>query len=414
MKQYVIIGGGPAGATAAETLRKLDDKGEITVVSDEAYPFYKREHIAGLISNDRTEEELFVKGRDFYQKIGVNLVKGRVLKVSVKENRVLLDKGSAITYDSLLIASGGKPIVPPWPGIQLEGILTLYTLDDAKKVTKLAKEAKSVVIIGGGTIAMKAIPLLRKIGLKVSLVEKMDRLWSRMFDKRASEIVENKLKENGTKILLSEEVVEFKGKGAKVKAVVLKSQQTIPCDLVIVTIGIRPSINFLRDSMIKLDRGVLVDQHLKTNVPNVYAAGDVAQVPDPLFRTPTLHPNWSYAEEQGEIAVYNMAGFGNEYEGAVPLFSMDVYDLGIVVAGITQPQGNFEELSKLSLHESLYRKFVLQDNKLIGALIIGKGLKRKLLKSLVKKAVLKMVKTDDRKIDLLREDFDFASILSKL
>lgn len=165
--------------------------------------------------------------------------------------------------------------------------------------------------------------------------------------------------------------------------------------------------------MIKLDRGVLVDKHLRTNIPDVYAAGDVAQVPDPLFKTHTLHPTWGYAEEQGEIAAYNMAGFEKDYEGAIPLFSMDVYNLGIVTAGITQPQGNFEELSRLSFHESLYRKFILQENRLIGALVIGKGLNRKLLKPLVKKAVLNMIKVDEHiKTDLLRKDFDFASVLS--
>lgn len=164
MKQYLIIGGGPAGTTAAETLRKLDADGKITIISDEGYSFYKREHIAGLISNDRTEAELFTKGKDFYKSIKVDFVKDHVSEVSVKENQIVLGNGSVFRYDSLLIASGGKPIVPSWPGIQLEGVSTLYTLDDAKKVTKLAKEARSVVVVGGGTIAMKVIPLLRKMG----------------------------------------------------------------------------------------------------------------------------------------------------------------------------------------------------------------------------------------------------------
>jgi len=413
MKHYVIIGGGPAGATAAETLRRLDANGKITLISDEGHPFYKREHIASLISNDRTETELYTKGKDFFKNIGVNFVKGHVSKVFTKENQVILDNGAIITYDSLLIASGGKPIAPPWPGIQLRGISTLYTLDDARKVTKLAKEAKSVVVIGGGTIAMKTVPLLRKIGLKVVLVEKMDRLWSRMFDKRASEIVKNKLEEKGAEVLLGEEVVRFESSKGKVEAVVLKSQRKVPCDLVLVTIGIQPNIEFLKDSGIKLDKGVVVNHHLRTNISNIYAAGDVAQTPDPLFETPTLHPTWGYAEEQGETAAYNMAGLDKKYEGAIPLFSMNVYDLGIVTAGITQPQGDFEELSRLSTSESLYRKFVLQGNRLVGALIIERGLNRKLLKPLIKKAILNMVNVSGNKTDLLRKDFDFSQFLSE-
>lgn len=407
MRRYLIIGSGAAGATAAETLRKLDEESEITVVTDEGYPFYRREHLAGLISGEETEEGLFEKGKDFYQKIGAKLVKGYVTQVSTEKNLVILNDGSAINYHSLLIASGGKPIVLAWPGIQLEGISALYTLDDAKKVCKLVREAENAVVIGAGTIAMKAVPLLRKVGLKVSLVEKTDRLWPTMFDKKASEIVENKLRENGTEILLNEEVTEFKNRNRKIQSVSLKSQRTLPCDIALVTMGIRPNIDFARGSEIKLDRGVLVDHHLRTNVPNVYAAGDVAQVPDPLFQTPMLHPSWDYAEEQGEIAAYNMAEVERKYKGAVPLFSMSVYDLGIVTAGITQPQGDFEELSRFSPHESLYRKFIFQGSRLVGAILISSKLNRKVLKPQLKKAVLEMVDMGVNKTDVLSEDLNF-------
>ena len=158
MKRYLIIGSGPAGATATETLRKLDGRGEITVISDEGYPYYRREHLARLISGDKSEEELFEKGKDFYMKMGVNFVGGTLLKVSSKQNQVTLTDGRTLDYDSLLIATGGKPIVPPWKGIQLEGVSTFYTLDDARRMTRLARKAKNVVIIGGGTIALRDTP----------------------------------------------------------------------------------------------------------------------------------------------------------------------------------------------------------------------------------------------------------------
>jgi NAD(P)H-nitrite reductase large subunit len=232
-----------------------------------------------------------------------------------------------------------------------------------------------------------------------------------MFDNKASSIVEKTIKENGTEILFNDEVIKFNGSNRKVNQVLLKSHHTISCDLVIVIIGIRPNIDFLKDSMITHDGGVFVDQYLRTNIPNVYAAGDVAQVPDPLFQKPTLHPTWGYAKEQGEIAAYNMAGFEKEYEGAVPLFSFNIHDLGVVTAGITRPHGNFEILSRFSLQEGIYRKFVLNENKLIGALIIGKKINRKQLKPLLKKAILKMVDVSARKTELLKDDFDFNSIL---
>lgn len=413
MKKYVIIGAGPAGAKAAETLRRLDEESRITVVTTERYPFYKRERIAGLISGEETEEGLFEKGRDFFEENGAVLLTDRVTQVSSEKNQLTLGGGSTINYDSLLVASGGKPILPNWPGIQFGGISTLYTLDDAKKVSKLVEEATNALVIGGGTIAMKVVPILRKLGLKVTLVEKASHLWPRTFDKKASEIVENSLGEGGAEVLLNEEGVELQGKDGKIRSVSLKSQRTLPCDLFLVTMGMQPRIDFLRGSGIALDLGVLVDHRLRTNVRNIYAAGDVAQAPDVLLRVPALHPTWAHAEEQGEIAAHNMAGVETEYEGAVPLFSVGVYGIGVVTAGITQPQPTFDEVSRFSPHESSYRKFVLQDNRLVGALVIGKGLDRKSLKRQLKKAVLNMVDVGTTKNDLLREDFEFNLLLKE-
>ena len=185
MRKYVIIGNGAAGATAAETIRKSDPHGVVIIVTDEEYPFYRREHIHHLISGEETEESLLEKGVDFHRKIGAELVNDQVIRVSSDENRLFLKRGSPIDYDVLLIASGGTPALPPWPNIQLEGISTLHTLDEAKKVSQWVREARTAVIVGAGTIAMKVAPQLRKMGLRVVLVEISDRLWPTMFDRRA-------------------------------------------------------------------------------------------------------------------------------------------------------------------------------------------------------------------------------------
>jgi len=413
MKKYAVIGGGPAGAVAAETLRKLDEESEMTVVTDERYPFYRREHIAGLISGDETEEGLFEKGKDFYERIDARLVTGRVIGVFTGKNQLALSDGSRIGYDSLLIASGAKPVLLHSQGAELEGVSTLYTLDVVKKVSNLVTQANKVLVVGGGTVAMKLVPMLRRIGLNVWLIEKADRLWPAMFDKKASEIVENRLKHEGVEVLLNEEVIELKGGYGKIESVSLKSQRTLPCDLLLLTMGIQPNIDFLNGSGIEVDLGVVVDRHLRTNIANIYAAGDVAQVPDPLYEAPVLHPTWAYAEEQGEIAAYNMAGLEREYQGAVPLFSLSLYGIGIVTAGITQPQANFQELSRFSPYEGLYRKFVLRGNRLVGAILIGKGLDRKLLKPRVKKVLLNMADVGTTKADLLKEDFDFGLLVKQ-
>jgi len=385
----------------------------MTVVTAEAYPYYKRERIAGLISGDETEESLFEKGKDFYQKIRAELVSRRVTGVSTEKNQLILDDDSTIDYDSLLIASGGKPIPLRSQGAELEGISALYTIDDAKRISKLVKEATNIVVVGGGTIAMKVVPIFRRIGLKATLVEKADGLWPTALDKKASEILESNLREDGAEVVLNEEIAELQGKGGRIQSVSLKSQRRLPCDLLLLTTGMRPSVDFLKRSAIRHDLGVPVDHHMRTNIPNVYAAGDVAQVPDPLLQAPALHPTWDYAEEQGEIAANNMVGVATEYEGAVPLFSLGLYDIGVLAAGISQPQADFEELSAFSPQASSYRRFLLQRGRLVGVTLIGKGLGTKTLKPQLKKALLKTVDVGASKTDLLKENFDFSSLLKE-
>jgi len=410
VKRYLIIGSGPAGAKAAESLRKLDGEGKISVVTDERYPYYRREHLGRLISGDESEEDLFEKGRDFYKKIAADFIEGKVVKVSSGKNEVTLVDGRTLGYDSLLIASGGKPIILPCPGIELGGVSTFYTLDDARRVSTLAREAKNVAIIGGGTIAMKIIPYLRKVGANASVVEKANRLCPDILDDKASKIVEQKLKTEGTRVWLNSEVAEFQGANGRVRTLVLKNGEKLPCDMAIMTIGIRPSIEFLKDSEVKTDRGVIVDEYLRTNVSNIFAAGDVVQAFDAVLLELRLHPSWSYAEEQGEIAAYNMAGFERETKAVISLFSMAVYDIDIVAAGITRSEDEFEELSVAYLKQDIYRKFLLQDNRLIGALIVGRKLNRPLLKQQIRQTILSKNALYARKTDLLKEDFNFHSL----
>ncbi len=420
MKQYIIIGSGPAGATAAETLRELDTKGKIVVITDEKYTYYKREDLVSFLAKEKSEDELYPKGKDFYDKIGATLLHLLVIKVDSSKNQVVLENNSVLQYNSLLIASGGKPIVPPWPGVNLNGISTLFTLEDAKKVADLMEKVKNVVIIGAGAIALKAIPLLSKFDLEISLIEKLDRIWPCMLDSKASIILEKKLRDQNINLYLNQEVTGFKGRNNNVNSVLMKNGEEIPADLVLITIGIRSNLNYLKDSLIKTDIGILADEYLRTNIPNVYVAGDIAQIPDPLYEARVLHPTWSYAEEQGKIAGYNMVNIEKRYEGAVALQTTGFYDLNIVTGGITQPEKEtalkylnqeFEEFSRLSVPEEFFKKFIVRNNKLIGIILIGKNINRKQLKPLVKKALLQRTDLSKLKEDLLNDSFDFNYII---
>ncbi len=419
LKHYVIIGAGPAGATAAETLRKLDTDSKITAITDEEFTHYKREHIIDIVSDDKTEDELYTKGKNFYDDINVELLHAKVSKILSEKNKLVLADSSTIEYNTLLIASGGTPIVPAWSGVNLEGISTLYTLADAKKLQQFVKKSNHLVIIGGGSIALKAIPLLRKFPQKITLIEKLNHLWPCMLDRKASVLLEKKIIADNVDLLLNQEVIGFKGENGHVNSILLRNNTSIPADLVLVTIGIRVNFEYLKDSGLKTDFGIITDDYLRTNISNIYAAGDVAQVPDPLYGTPILHPTWSNAEEQGEIAAHNMVMRDKKYPGAIPLHTTRFYDLEIVAAGITQPElesqftlrENFEEISKISVDDNFYRKFILKDDRIIGLILIEKNINRKLLKKLFKKILLKGKVLSIDKLELLKTDFDFNSIL---
>ena len=393
-------------------LRKLDKQGNITVISNENYTYYKRSQIIQLISKSCTEEDLFLEGINYYKEIGANLLYNQVSSVVPEKNQVLLKDSSIITYDSILIATGGKPLVIPWKNVDLKGISTLYTLDDAKKVANLACDAKTAIIIGGGSIAMKVVKNLLKIGLQVSIIEKASHLWPIGFDRKVARIIENKLKENKVKLYLNEEVVGFNGENGKVSSITLRNQRDIPCDLVIITIGMKPNIDFLKNSGIVLDKGVIVDKFMRTNISNIYAAGDVAQTEDPLFDRPILHPTWGNAKKQGKIAAKNMSGNIIEYKGTIPIQTIKILGFRAITAGIAHSKKNFDEISWISFQNGFCRKFVFNNNRLVGALFLGKNLNKKKLKPLIKKAVFNMVDVSRYKTELLNEDFDFNKIIS--
>jgi nitrite reductase (NADH) large subunit len=302
----------------------------------------------------------------------------------------------------------------PWKGIDLEGIHTLYNLEDAKEVAERACNAEKVVIVGGGAIAMKAIKNFKKIGLDISIVEKTSHLWPIGFDRKVARIVEKKITDNGIHIYLEEEVVEFKGENGKLQSVILKSGKEIQSDLAIITIGMKPNIEFLNNSGVKVEKGILVDSYMRTNIPNIYAAGDVVQTFDPLYNEPILHPTWGNAKKQGKIAAKNMVGFNIKYEGTIPIQTIKIFGFTAIAVGITHSKKNFDEVSWISFQNDLSRKFVLENNNLLGAMLLGKHLNKKVIKPILKKAVFNKVHINDQKYLLLKEDNDFNNLLIDL
>ncbi|MFW9875350.1 MAG: NAD(P)/FAD-dependent oxidoreductase [Candidatus Thorarchaeota archaeon] len=395
-------------------MRKHDLEGEITLISDEDYQFYKRSKIINLISASCSEDDLFIKGKRVYDENNIGFINDYVEKVTPENNQILLKSGQNLDYDYLLIATGGSPILLPWKGVELEGIYPLYRLDDAKRVAKQACNAKRVVIIGGGAIAIKAIQNFKKIGLDVSIIEKSSHLWPIGFDRKVARIIEKKIIENGIRIYLNEEVMAFEGENGKLSSVVLKSGREIQTNLAIITVGMKPNIDFLNNSGIKVEKGVFVDSYMRTNIKNIYAAGDVALIYDPLYKTPILHPTWGNAKRQGKIAARNMVGENVKYDGTIPIQTIKIFGFTAIAVGITHSKKNFDELSWISFEKELCRKFVLKNDHLLGALILGKEINKKYIKPILKKAIFNEAHINDYKHLLLKDDFDFNNLLIDL
>ncbi len=318
-----------------------------------------------------------------------------------------MDNERVIHYDSLLVATGGSPIIFPWKGVNLKGVSSLYTLDDAKLVAEMVCNAEKAVIVGGGSIAMKVIKNLVKIGIETTIIEKASHLWPIGFDRKVARIIEGDIKKHGVEIYLNEEVVEFKGEQGMIKSVLLKSGKEIPADLAIITIGMRPNIEFLKDSGVIMDKGIIVNEFLQTNISNIFAAGDVAQIYDPLYDSFILHPTWGNAKKQGKIAALNMIRLSKKYRGTIPIQTINIFSFKAISAGITHSKKNFDEISLISFDKSLARKYVLKNDKLMGILTLEKNLNKKKVKPLIKKAILNMVDISNNKNQLLKLDFDF-------
>lgn len=405
---YVIIGTGPAGTIAAENIRKGDSNGKITLISDEGLEFYKREHLNRLIEGSKTEDDLFEKGRHYSGELNADFINGRVIDFDTQNKAIILNDQSKLEYDRLLIATGGKAYKLNVPGSQLEGIYNFYSLFDAKKVKQSLKNVKRISIIGGGSNSVKLAPILISQGKEVTIIEARPNLMRNMLDIKAAKIVEEVFKTNNISIKLDARVTQFLGNGGKISKIKLVNvgnignagkvenvenieSELIDCDMAIVSIGIKPCIDILVNTGIKTDRGIIVDNYMQTNYEDIFAAGDIAQVPDPLKGGKHfLYPGWSEAKSEGKIAGMNMVKKDHHYIGDIKLNRMKFFGYSFISGGIIEPTSDHIAKIKEDSKNNSYFKFVFDQSNdhLIGGLVIAKDFDSKKWKKWLKNELL--------------------------
>ena len=371
MARHVIIGAGPAGVAAAETVRAVEgDAAHIVLISDE--PAYARMvlpyYLAGVIS----EPHVLTGDADYFAALGVQSVSGRVQRIDTEARTVILAEGTSYPFDTLLIATGSSARRPPIEGVDQDGVYTFWTLDDAKQVMAEAQGTPRAVLVGAGFIGFIVLNAMAKLGWNLTVVEAETRVLPRMLDAQGAAAVEDWLTDRGVTVHTGAQVqrVARNGEGLDLT---LRSGTGMAADLVILATGIRPNLAFLEGSGIRIDGGVVVNDRMQTNVPGIYAAGDVAAGPNLLDGAPAVHAIQPAAVDHGRIAGANMAGRETRYPGSLLLNVLDVIGLHCASFGRwqTEPPEESAVTTVWNPTRPLYRKYVWEADRMVGALFVG-------------------------------------------
>jgi len=376
--RYVIIGNSAAAVGAIEAIRRYDLDNPITVLSNELHHVYSRPLISYLLGGLVDVSRMDYRPRDFYDKLNVQTMLGvEVARVEPEHKRLVLQGGGTLGYDRLLIATGGKPFMPPLPGSGLEGTFTFTTWDDATRIAHYieTRQVKSAVVLGAGLIGLKTTEALLPRGIRVTMVELSDRVLSATFDRTASKLAEGLLRREGVEVRLNNTVEEILGHNGHVDHVALRDGERVDADMVVFAIGVRANTSLIpSDSGIRIERGICVDEFMRTTAPDVYAAGDCTETYDFLAGVTRPIAIWPNAYRQGYVAGHGMAGVEMRYDAHLVMNSIEVCGVPTISVGLTDPnegEGGYEIMERYDRTAPTYKKLVLRDQRLVGIIFVG-------------------------------------------
>ena len=369
---FVIVGSGPAGIFAAEAIRRRDREGPVTMVTADHGVAQSPVMLSYWMAGNSAREILFFRDPSWSEKMMIDIRLGcRAASLKSASRKLILTDGEKVDCDRLLIATGATPISLPIPGIKSKGVASLRTLYDAETILEESAGVKGVVIIGGGFIGLKLAYHLKERGMEVTVLEKEPKLAVRMFDRKASRIIEEKLRQNGIGVETHVEVAEVLSEKGWVTGAGMKDGRTLPCQRIVQAVGVRPNVRWLTGSGIGLKGGIVVDERMETNLPGVYAAGDVAMTIDSISSERVHNATWPSATRQGTIAGTNMTGGSLTYVHNFAMNSLNLFGLQVMAAGHAfYDEGNGVEVLSEEQGE-VYRKIVIKENRLIGFILIG-------------------------------------------
>jgi NADPH-dependent 2,4-dienoyl-CoA reductase/sulfur reductase-like enzyme len=363
--KIIIIGAGPAGVTAAETVRTFDRQAELTMLTNEPYLPYSPPAMADHFING-TDFHLW-RPTDWPDQTGVDYRSGvQVAAIEPEAHRIRMASGETLSYDQLLIATGAR-LYAPLAGSDMPGIYNFKSLSAAENLVGKVRsgQASSALIVGAGFIGMEIALLLRELGVKVTQIEMLDQVMATMLDEETASIALDLMRSHGVDVRLKTKAAAFVGNG-RANGIRLESGELLQADLLIAATGVKPNLDLLQGSAIESKWGITVNDHMRTNAPDVFAAGDCVETHDRLTGETYVHAIFPNAVEQGRVVGLNLAGYPVEYEGAERMNSLKHLGLPIMAAGEKQGDCILREQ-----RDSNLRTIYLRDNRVVGFQLAG-------------------------------------------
>jgi nitrite reductase (NADH) large subunit len=368
-RKLVLVGNGMAGVRCIEEILKVDkDSFDITIFGSEPHPNYNRIMLSAVLQGDTTIDDIVLNSYEWYEQNNIQLFTGEtVTRVNTEEKVLFTDQGRSMAYDDLILATGSHPFMLPLPGADLEGVIAFRDIKDCQTMIDTSKEYKKAVVIGGGLLGLEAARGLLNLGMEVDVVHIMDRLMERQLDRTAGELLRKELEQQGMNFLMPKQTERIKGR-KRVEKIIFKDGTEADADLVVMAVGIRPNVDVAKESGLEVNRGVIVNDYLETSAPDVYAVGECAEHQGMVYGL--VAPLY----EQGQVLAKKICGqdaSSSGYQGSVLSTQLKVSGVEVFSAGDFNGDEHTQTVHALDELAGVYKKVVLRDNQVIGAVLFG-------------------------------------------
>ncbi len=399
--RIITVGNGLAGTIFSKTIRDLDPGLEVQIFSDENYRYYPRPNLIEFLAGNLPYERLFAFPEEWYRSQNIHLSLGMsIKKINPESKEVELHGnggGRREKYDILLLANGAHSFLPPVNGVDKKGVFTLRTLDDALDILSYVSDRQKVAVVGGGLLGIEIARALKTRGREVDVIEFFPRLLPRQLDPQGAEVLKHQIEMMGIKVFLGKTTEEILG-DQETQGLRFKGGRSLETEAVILAAGVRPNIELAVDAGLEVDRGIVVDEYLQTSHEGIFAAGDGVQFNG---QVPGII---SAAFNQSRTAASNVMGIKQSYLGTIPSNTLKVAGVDVTSIGAVNPEEAAEEYRFEDKEEGIYKKIVIQQGVIKGAIWIGtkKGVKE------INQVISQKMNVEKYKTSLLRKDFDFS------